>query len=317
MPVEVSVAITEKQLEQRAKGFGASEIAALLGEDPYRTAGDVIMSKLGVRVEESEENELAELGTLMEGPLSTLAAKRLGVKLVKPTSTYWGPNEILFANPDRQIEKPSRGAPPVEFKDTGIMDGWGESGSDEVPSRVLLQVQAQMICLETDVAHVAAMLYPFGRRELRMYRIGRNEQICKIILEETAEFWNKYVLRREPLPASLAPGREVANRLPRTTGKVISIPDSLVRVWREADAKLKEAEGIAEEAKNAVRSFIAQQGAEAAACDLGLVTDKSQSRAGIDAELLKSKFPDAYAAVQKSTSFRVMRFSAAKKVGVN
>ena len=304
------MAITTRQREKRSQGFGASEIAALLGEDPYRTPGDVIYSKLGVVEPESEDSEMAEIGTLMEEPVAKLAERRLGVRLVKPTATYWSDNGVLFANPDRQIGKPARGCIPVEIKDSGVVEGWGESGTDQVPARVLLQVTAQMICLDTDVAH-----YPFGRRELRLYEIRRNDRLAGLILEETKAIWDRYVEAKQPLDDSMRPSVGVLSRVAREEGKVIALPTDLVREWREAEAAAAKAEKVATEAKARVRALLAQNGAEFGECDLGRVSDRMQSRRGVDVDKLRTEHPAVYAAVEKASGFRVMRFAERKDGG--
>lgn len=306
------MAITERQRQARTQGIGASEAAAILGLNPYRSAGDILARKVGL-VEDDGPSEAAEVGLALEPAIADLTAKRMGRKLVSPTATFPHPKGLpLFANPDRFVEKCERGRPVVEIKYTGQTEGWGEPGTDEVPDNVLVQVQAQMVCVGCTEAHVGVLKTAFGRSRLDLYRIAPNTELQKIIEDRLAEWWDRYVVQRAPL-AETAPGLETLGRIKRTPGKSIIIATDLVQAWRDAEADFKAAEERRDLAKAAVRAVIAQEQAESATCEIGAISDKMQSRARLDTERLRAEQPEIVAKYQRTTTFPVMRFTPAKR----
>lgn len=57
----------EEWLAYRRKGIGGSDAAAVLGISPFRTGVDLYYDKLGLPVDDSDENWVAmEMGNLLE-----------------------------------------------------------------------------------------------------------------------------------------------------------------------------------------------------------------------------------------------------------
>lgn len=305
------MAITTRQADERKRGIGASDAAAILGLNPWRNAGDVLARKLDL-VPDEPPGEAAEIGLALESGIADLAAKRLGRKLVSPTSTFWHPAGLpILANPDRFVEKCQRGAPIVEIKHTGQTDGWGEPGTDQIPDYVQVQVQVQLMCVEADEAHVACLANHFGRSSLSLYRVVPNADLQRIIEDRLTAWWTRHVVERAPL-AECPPSLDVLAKIRREPDRVCTVPADLVQAWRDAEADVKSAEERRDMAKAAVRAVLAQEQAEAGVCDLGKISDREQARSSIDAERLRAELPDIAVKFTKSTTFRVMRFTAAK-----
>jgi predicted phage-related endonuclease len=53
---------------ERRQYLGASEVAAVIGMDPFKGAHDLWSEKMGL-LGESEESEAAEMGKLLESPI--------------------------------------------------------------------------------------------------------------------------------------------------------------------------------------------------------------------------------------------------------
>ncbi|HRR40229.1 MAG TPA: YqaJ viral recombinase family protein [Syntrophales bacterium] len=70
--------ITETQREARRKHLGSSDVAAILGVDPFKNAYDVWLEKTG-KVDSSDiSSEAAEIGNALETGILNLAERRLG-----------------------------------------------------------------------------------------------------------------------------------------------------------------------------------------------------------------------------------------------
>lgn len=294
--------ITEKQRQARNTFIGASECAAIMGMDPWRSAWDLWALKTEKHEEtgEAEESEAQRIGNLIEPTTASLAEHRLGVRLVKPTGTYKAANGVMAANLDRQLVEARRGAPNCELKSTGIVDGWGEEGTDEVPERTLIQVTAQMICSDARVSHVARLLGRFGL-SFSMYVVEFNPKLAEIIEGQVCEFWREYVEKDIP-PDKSIPSIGVVSHLRRTPGKVIDLGADIITKFTAARDARKLAESNEETAKAQLLAALGD--AEGAKAPGWSVSFRAVNSKRLDTGLLKAEKPDIYAAFEKPSSYR-------------
>jgi putative phage-type endonuclease len=188
--------ITAKQETDRTKGIGSSDVPTILGLSPWSTAYDLWLMKTG-QVPGVQENEAMRMGSMLEPAVLSLAAHRLGVRVVKPTSTYIGAEPFMRANIDGMVGIAKRGSDIVEAKTTGRPDGWGEEGTDQVPEMVKAQVMFQMACASSGVAHVACLMGDYGLR-LKMYRVSFCSDYAGYIDERIRAFWDCVQTRTAP-----------------------------------------------------------------------------------------------------------------------
>ena len=73
----------EEWLEWRRHGIGGSDVAAIIGVSPFRTARDTYYDKLGIAaVEEDEGNWVAmEMGHLLEDLVAKIFERKTGFKI--------------------------------------------------------------------------------------------------------------------------------------------------------------------------------------------------------------------------------------------
>ena len=178
--------ITEAQRALRRKRLGSSDVAALFGMDPYKTAYDVWLDKTG-QLEDDDGNagEAAEAGNLFEGGVLTWAARQLGPL----TRNQYRSNPALHlgANIDAIVDQTRC---PVEGKTGGLFgplrDAWGEPGTDDVPERVIIQCHVHLVCAGDTmtqgpkVCHVPTFL---GGRGFGMFHVPTNDDLCAMIGE--------------------------------------------------------------------------------------------------------------------------------------
>jgi putative phage-type endonuclease len=236
--------ITEKQKEARSQGIGSSEIAAICGSDPWRSAYDVWALKTG-RVEGCEENEAMRLGTALEPTILNLASVALSEKVVRPSTHFVGCMPYMRANIDGMVGVAKRGSPIVEAKSTGVSEGWGAPMTSEVPERVLLQVTWQMMCASSDLAYVACLAAKFGL-SFNLYRVEWDEFLAEELAEKAGRFWR--CVETDTPPENSIPSMEVLKSLRRTEAE-IQIHEDLFKAEREAKKILAEAEEDYENAK--------------------------------------------------------------------
>ena len=273
--------ITEAQRIERRKHIGSSDMAAVLGVDPWRTPFDVWAEKTG-RLLDEKPTAAMERGNRYESGVLDFAEAELGA-LVRNVHCV-RPGTALASNVDGVLVDTGE---PVEAKTSTMMDQWGPAGTDQVPEQYIVQCHVHMLCREVpgpDAAvkllgevegcHLAVFL---GGREERLYRIPLNNDLSRIIVDEAAKFWT--CVERDTPPAGAVGTPHVLKLMRREPEKIVSIDPAIVRTWLDAKAALKAAGEHEEQAKAAV--LTAMGNGEAALCgDLGALTYLTVNRKG-------------------------------------
>ncbi len=226
------MSITQLQREQRKQWVGASSVASVMGENPYESAYDLWAKLTGKLPDDEIDSDAAAIGDAVEPAILTLTSQRLGCRVVRPTGTFRYEGLPLGANVDGMIEKAQRGSPIVEAKSTGVAEGWGEAGTDQVPNRVLIQVQAQMMCSASDVAHVARLFGRFGFK-FDLYEVPRHAILQQAIADAVGDFWKCVESDTPPDGSLISP--EVAKVIRRVPSKVIQGDHKADAVLRSLD----------------------------------------------------------------------------------
>lgn len=303
------MAITATQKEQRAQGIGSSEAPALLGFDRWgRTPYDIWLEKTGqVPSRTGDESFIMEIGTALEPFILKKASEKVGRKACAPTATLVHKNGVMRANTDGMFDAFKKGNPILEAKSSRVIrEGFGEPGTAEVPDDIMCQVQHQLACAESELAYVAKVDFVWGAFDI--YQIPRNDNYIKMIEEAAMTLWECIKTGREP---SGHGSMDYLKQIKREAGKSVEIATEIVRNEREAKRVHEEAEAAYEAAKAAL--VTAMGDAEAATTPDGIkISYKSQSRAGIDRELLTTKYPEIAKLVATSTTFRVLRITEPK-----
>jgi len=283
--------ITKNQIEQRKNKLGSSDMAAVLGLDPYRSAWDVWAEKTG-RLETTEPTAAMEAGNWLEAGVLNYAASALGKLILNQYRVCDG--TPLAAHIDALVQETGE---PVEAKTTGIygpvVGAWGESGTDQVPDYVIIQATVHLICTNAETCYVPALI---GGRGLEMYHVPRDKDLADIIIEKAVEFWHRHVEKDTP-PSDARPSPQILKIIRREPGSTTTIDTELVRQWRAACEAFSAAKKAKEELQNKVIAALGD--AEAAECELGTVTYLKQQRREY---------------VVPASEYRVLRFRKRKEI---
>lgn len=304
--------ITERQRLERRKGIGSSDAAAILGLVPNRTAYDVYLEKTGrLQEEDGAPSDEAEIGNILEPAIGKLSQLRIGRPVVRSTSTFVAANDVLRSNIDFFVESSKRGSPIVEAKSGGSDVGWGQSGTSDVPERVLVQVTAQRICTGSDLAYVSHLRPVFSRWKFDMYTIDGTardmRRLAEVVEEQCCQFWRQNV--EKDIPPRGSPSLDVVAKVVRATGKSIVLADGsddLVASYLTAKEFRRDAERACDEAEAILKASL--QDAEigqtpgGAVIRFGMVHTKR-----FDTEAFRAAHPDLYAQFVKPGGYR--RFS--------
>lgn len=183
--------LTTEQQALRLNGIGSSEIAAVVGLNPYRGPHDIYNEKRGIAAP-FEGNEATEFGNRLESVILDWYEEQTGQKLDRTNVSRAHPDapwmlatvDALAA--DRIVEAKTASWTQV--------DRWGETGTDQVPDEYLVQVAWQMAVLDVDRADIAVLL----DRSFRIYTVHRNMDLERQLIAKGRAFWHDNVLAGEP-----------------------------------------------------------------------------------------------------------------------
>ena len=246
----------EEWLQERKAGIGCSEIAAILGLNPWRSPLDVYLDKIG-EGRPQEETRPMRLGKAFEPAILAEYTKETGREARLNDRLFQHPDVPMLGTPDA-FELEELPPPGVEMKATRNQNGWGESGTDEIPDVYLPQVAGYMAILNRPFWHVAALI---AGGDFRVYTVRRDAALEAVILENVARFWRDNVIaHRAPDPdGSASAGEWVREKFPRHTSmaRVASPEESdLLRLLVEAKDGREAAEREEERLKQLVQMRI-------------------------------------------------------------
>ena len=245
--------------QSRQTGLGGSDIATLLGINPFSTKYKLYLQKRGELAPEPD-NSRTKAGRVMEAVIAAMVSDREGCKLRRVNRTLRHPkHDFLFAHIDRDFVGISKG---LEIKNVSPRMAylWGKDGQpDAVAEYYVPQPHHYMLVMDYPAFDVAAY---FGGDDLRIYPMERDPEMDELIIETAHDFWHNHVLAGIPPepeydhPTTLP----LFKRLyPGTNGEAIEADEMIIhwaKVAEEAARKASEYDKVAETAKNHLLAFM-------------------------------------------------------------
>jgi predicted phage-related endonuclease len=235
--------------EMRLLGCGGSEIGAILGIDHNRDQFSVYADKVGLVPRVDNPNPRQRRGHYFEVGIAKLYADITGQRVEWFDTTIRHPTrEYQCATPDAWVlDDDGNRIGLVDSKTAGLgaTEDWGETGTDNVPEVVTLQGVWTASCAEMPWWDACALVRHLD--DVRIYRIWRDEELERIILDAVKEFWYGHVIPRiPPEPGSSPATVDVIRRLyPKSVQPLRCATEAeypLIARLREAKAKFRAAE---------------------------------------------------------------------------
>lgn len=293
----------EDWLAARRQGIGSSDVGPILGLDHWRGPFDVYVDKIDV--EEQPSTPVMRLGQHMEDGIARAYAEETGSTIEKPTHLYGHDrHEWMLASPDRFTDNEGLGV--LEVKMTSRADDL----DDGIPDAWQLQCLWQLAVTGLPYADLAALV---GGREIRYYRVERDDPTITNLIQIGAAFWQR-VLDRDPPPVD-AMSTESLKRLYKGGADAIELPpDFAVKIneLRVLKALHKDNETDIEARANEIRAALGDY-------EIGtlggvpVVTWGRSLRTGLKLEELRAEYPDLIAAFTKTTPIRTLRIKKPRK----
>lgn len=194
----------EEWLEYRRQGIGGSDVAALMGISPFRTARDLYYDKLGIAaVEDSEDNWVAlEMGMLLEDLVARIFQKKTGFRVYQVKKMFRHPDHpFMIADVDYFVELPDGSTAILEIKTTNYnaRDSWWKNGREAVPAYYESQGRHYMAVMDLDKVFFCC-LYGNTEDEVIIRTLDRDMAYEEemVFLEEY--FWDSHVAVKVPPP---------------------------------------------------------------------------------------------------------------------
>lgn len=334
-------------LEGRRTGIGGSDVAAVLGLNPWKTPLDVWNDKLGLS-EDKGMSEPAYWGTVLEDTVAREFQQRTGMKVQKVTHQFVDPEcDWMIANIDRAIinrEIAKKVRPLLDVEEieryaniTGVerpintdiafeaktanaftADLWGPSQELEIRQNNLrtehviplyYETQIQWYCgiLKLKGMYLAVLI---GGSDFRMYWVDARPDVFQVIKEKCSAFWNNHVLTKTPPePINID---DVLQLYGKSNGKAVEAKGDLAIDYGEyarIAGEIKELKKQQDALKT--RIAISMKDNEILTLDgKKVLTYKTQTSKRFDSDSFRNDHLDDYYDYLKESSTRVMRVCA-------
>lgn len=317
--------LSPERLAARKKGLGGSDIAAVFGLSPWRTAVDLWLDKTGqtedAPADDPSRNLALYIGSALEGLAADLYADRHGVTIFQPHLPIV--NGIMQADIDRIVV-------PTGKQVIDVVRGGGihaETGLEcktssqrkweEVPDYYQVQAQWYMgLCPELQRFDFPVIFLGLGK-EYEDYRVTRDKDAIAALQDGAREWWQKHIVEGvKPEPTNEADCRKLwrvsTDRRAIATPKAASAIESL----RAIAAQTKDLEAEEERLRSIVMTAMGDADTLLGADGKKLCTWKSsKGRSVTDWEAVATAVGVTDEAIAAHTTVkpgnRILRISAA------
>lgn len=241
----------EEWLHQREKGIGSSEVATILGLNPWETPYQLWRRKRGLDTPK-EDTFVMKAGHYLEDAVSRFWHDETGREVIKRSATDW-----LIVNTDAPYMRvsPDRTywlSDSRKAGDKGILECKTTQmniDEDDIPKHWFCQVQYQLGVAELQQGSLAWLCSgrQFGYKDIALV-----PDFFDWIKEEVTKFWTDNIQGNvEPEAFSVADVLLKYNR--HTDGKVVEVSDDIymavndLKALKEQIAKLEESKASLEE----------------------------------------------------------------------
>lgn len=186
-----------KWLEERRKGIGGSDIAAIMGLSPFKTAYQVYREKRK-EVEDWQGNELTDWGKRMEPAIRQWYSDKTGRDVRLPDKIMYHPQHpFMLASLDGFTDD----GRVVEIKTARSGKDWGEPGTNQIPDYYAVQVHHYMTITGFQVADIPVSI---AGSSPSLYIVEADKEISEMIIEACAKFWERVQSGNPPDPVTYA-----------------------------------------------------------------------------------------------------------------
>ena len=229
----------QEWLRERKSYIGGSDLGAICGLSPYRTALDVYLDKTSDDISE-DTNAAMRWGSLLEDIIAKEYAQVTGYDVeIEPNTIYHSEHKFLGANIDRWVDRwVNNGTYILECKTAGFTKAkeWGDSGTDQIPEPYLIQVAYYAAICNVSKVDIAVLI---GGQDFRIYTYNRNKDLEDKIIKIGINFWHNHIEKR--IPPKCVNTKDTFNLFPQSHNCEIVAESNIMDKWEQLKS-LKEEE---------------------------------------------------------------------------
>jgi putative phage-type endonuclease len=306
----------------RSTYLGSSDIAAVMGLSPWRTAYEVFEGKQEgfVAFEDPDKAKILRRGVRFEPVILDMLQEETGVWITGRNVRHVDHQyPFLACEIDAEATDEETGhISNVEIKSVSpwAAADWGAEGTDEIPLYYACQVMFSLMVTGRQYATVAALI---GSDDLRVYRIDRDEELISYIRKAAVDFWTNNVLANvPPTPKSSEDASKVLSRFEGFAwvgNEVVWKQVRILKGVKEAQKRLEAArEGLEIAVKTAIANAASERGEKGDSKKFAILgadgkpacTWNEQSTGRIAVKLLRAEHPDIAELFTETTKNRVL-----------
>lgn len=292
----------EEWLRIRKSYLTGTDVGAICGMNPYKSAMQVYLDKINPEIE-IMDNEAMRLGRDLEDYVAGRFMEATGKKVRKSNAMYVNDEyPFMMANVDRLVTGERAG---LECKTASpyTADRWKDGN---IPEWYYLQCQHYMKVLETDGWYLAVLI--FGKGFQYTY-IPRDEQMLSDLVTIEKDFWENHVQAGVMPPPDGSRGADelIQKYFHRKEGAVIRLTG-----MDEQIARRNELAGLIKKMQTAIEQelkiCLGREQAQTGISDQYRVTWTEYETRRIDTERLKKERPEIYedySKIQKSSRLNI------------
>jgi len=315
-PTKIKVKDLQKDIEtDRHTYLGGSEVAAIMGLSPYKSAYTLWSEKCGFYEEEDKADHIklaAYLGHENEQTIADLFQEESGMK-VRKTMYRYSLKEYPFlgVHLDRLIRTPDKKTAILECKTTFSRHPWDGYDRGEIPPAYYCQVMVEMAVTGIHKAYIAVLR---TGPVFDYWEVPYNEEEAQLIIKTCVEFWNM-VTRKEWTPETDSI-IDLSGSAPASTKEALSymhryywdepaapvmIDNDSLEIISELDAKIKAMTEEKSRLSNQVK--LQMEGAEKALSKKSVVRYRTVDTNRFDSASFRKDHPDLYKEYLKPSSY--------------
>ena len=293
----------------RSRGIGSSEIAAIVGQNPWAGKHHIWLRKTG-RLDNFEPTERMLAGQFLEPAIIAMYEHKMGCKVTKPPTVVCEAHRYVVDSIDGIVDGEKIG---IEAKSTHWRNSnaWGKEWTDDIPAYYLVQCQWHMGVHELGECHVPV----WNGESFRVYKIVYDEDLFLALVASAQDFWETHVI---PDVAPELDGKQCTtdwvNRQSRRKKEAIEADEEMAIYLSERDRIDAEVKKLAE-ARNAIDNKIRNAIGENGGIESGkfkATWSETQGREKIDVnELIKltgATQEDVDKCTKRGSSYRRLTF---------
>ena len=239
---------------EKQKGIGGSDVATILGLNPYKSVFTLWLEKTGQIEPPVLNNEYIEWGNILEPVIREKFAKETGFEVEE---NHWvmlhDQHDFMVANVDGEVTDPQfagkKGVLEIKTAGERMRDQW-ENGP---PNHYMLQLQHYLAVLDYSYGYVAVLI---GGNTFKYYLVERDDYVIDNIIQAEAEFMEMVENGVAPEISGHASDSDyLATAFPEDNGEIGELSD-ILEVYAKQYFSLQEQMKILQEEADYLKNLI-------------------------------------------------------------